>query len=150
MIKFPINKRKTIISSLVATTMLTGIIIAATPGSSGDPLITLSYFEQQITKLKEEFKELKQEEPKEEENKTQENLEKPNLTQDNQEQPSKNLNVNDNVNVGVNGNVNIKTKFVKLILLNFCTWSSIFFIVLFFKNLYKSFLDKKQKNRYAI
>ena len=70
MIKFPINKRKTIISSLVATTMLTGIIIAATPGSSGDPLITLSYFEQQITKLKEEFKELKKEEPKDEENKT--------------------------------------------------------------------------------
>lgn len=42
-----------------------------------------------------------------EENKTQENLEKPNLTQENQEQPSNNLNVNDNVNVGVNGNVNV-------------------------------------------
>ena len=41
-----------------------------------------------------------------EENKTQENLEKPNITQQNQEQPSNNLNVNDNGNVSVNGNVN--------------------------------------------
>ena len=58
MIKFPKNKRKIIISSIAATTMLTGIIVAATPGSSGDPLITLSYFEQKIEDLKEELEEL--------------------------------------------------------------------------------------------
>ena len=56
MIKFSKNKRKIIISSIVATTMLTGRIIAATPGSSGDPLITLSYFEQKIEELRKEFK----------------------------------------------------------------------------------------------
>lgn len=56
MINFPKNKRKIIISSIVATTMLTGIIIAATPGSSSDPLITLSYFEQKIEDLRKEFK----------------------------------------------------------------------------------------------
>lgn len=58
MIKFPKNKRKIIISSVLMATMLTGIIIAATPGSSSDPLITLSYFEQKIDDLKEELEEL--------------------------------------------------------------------------------------------
>ena len=54
MIKFPINKRMLIISSISSLALLTGAVIAADPGSSGDPLITLSYFEQKIDKLKEE------------------------------------------------------------------------------------------------
>lgn len=76
MIKISKNKRKIIISSIVSLTMLTGIIIAATPGSSNDPLITLSYFEQKIDDLKEELEGLiekgskNKEEEKQEEIKT--------------------------------------------------------------------------------
>lgn len=55
MIKFPKNKRMLIISSCTTLAMLTGFVIAADPGSSGDPLITLSYFEQKMDELKEEF-----------------------------------------------------------------------------------------------
>ena len=66
MIKFPKNKSKIIIASLASTLMLGSIIIAATPGSSSDPLITLSYFEQKIDKLKEELKELINENAKDE------------------------------------------------------------------------------------
>ena len=55
MIRFPINKRKTVISSIVAVTLLSGVIIAATPGSSSDPLITLSYFEQKMENLQKEL-----------------------------------------------------------------------------------------------
>ena len=58
MIKFPKNKRVLILSSITAFAMLTGIVIAADPGSSSDPLITLSYFEQKMKSLKEELTEL--------------------------------------------------------------------------------------------
>jgi len=58
MIKFPINKRMLIISSISTLALLTGVVIAADPGSSGDPLITLSYFEQKLDDLKEELTEL--------------------------------------------------------------------------------------------
>ena len=58
MIKFPKNKRIVIISSLTTLTLLTGAVIAADPGSSGDPLITLSYFEQQLDELKEDLTKL--------------------------------------------------------------------------------------------
>lgn len=58
MIKFPKNKRMLIISSVSTLALLTGIVIAADPGSSGDPLITLSYFEQKLDDLKEELTEL--------------------------------------------------------------------------------------------
>ena len=73
MIKFPINKRKIIISSLASTAILTGMIIAATPGSSGDPLITLSYFEQKLDEFAEELSEkLKNIEPEEKDEKKEE------------------------------------------------------------------------------
>lgn len=55
MIKFPINKRIAIISSLTTFAMLTGVIIAADPGSSSDPLITLSYFNEKIDEFREEL-----------------------------------------------------------------------------------------------
>lgn len=68
MIKFQKNKRIVIISSLTALTLLTGAVIAADPGSSGDPLITLSYLEQKMDSLKKELTELiGKSEPKEEE-----------------------------------------------------------------------------------
>lgn len=79
MIKFPTNKRKIIISSLVSVTMLTGIIIAATPGSSSDPLITLSYFEQKIEDLKEELEELIKKGSKDKEKEKTEETEKPEI-----------------------------------------------------------------------
>lgn len=58
MIKFPKNKRIIIISSFIALAVLTGVVIAADPGSSSDPLITLSYFNQKIDDLKEELTKL--------------------------------------------------------------------------------------------
>ena len=73
MIKFPINKRIVIISSFATFAMLTGVIIAADPGSSSDPLITLSYFNEKIDELKEEllenFDSSKKEDDKEDEKK---------------------------------------------------------------------------------
>jgi len=79
MIKFPKNKRKIIISSVLAATMLTGIIIAATPGSSSDPLITLSYFEQKMEDLQEELKELIEKGSKDKEEEKTEEIEKPEI-----------------------------------------------------------------------
>jgi hypothetical protein len=70
MIKFSKNKRKIIISSVAATLMLSSIIIAATPGSSNDPLITLSYFEQKIDDLKEELEKLIKKSPNEDQEDT--------------------------------------------------------------------------------
>lgn len=79
MIKFSKNKRKIIISSVLAVSMLTGIIIAATPGSSTDPLITLSYFEQKIEDLKEELEELIEKGSKDKEEEKNEETEKPEI-----------------------------------------------------------------------
>ena len=79
MIKFPINKRKIIVSSVLATTILTGIIVAATPGSSSDPLITLSYFEQKIEDLKEELEKLIEKGSKDKEEEKQEETKAPEI-----------------------------------------------------------------------
>lgn len=77
MIKFPRNKRIIIISSFTALAMLTGIVIAADPGSSSDPLITLSYFNQKIDDLKEELTKLiNEDDDKKSDEKDEENTQK--------------------------------------------------------------------------
>ena len=76
MIKFPKNKRIIILSSITTFAMLTGIVIAADPGSSGDPLITLSYFEQKLDDLKEELTELIEKDDDKKEEKTEETEQK--------------------------------------------------------------------------